>query len=52
MKNWKTSISGLVAIIGVILPTVGIPIPVAQAVQVIGMAIWAYFSKDKDVTGV
>ncbi|MBI5192761.1 MAG: hypothetical protein HZA08_04885 [Nitrospirae bacterium] len=51
MKNWRTSIGGLVSIIGIILPQFGISHELASAVQVIGTAIIAYFAKDHVNTG-
>jgi hypothetical protein len=51
MKNWKTTVSGILSALGVIFPAVGLPAEIGQAVTVIGLALLSYFAKDKDVTG-
>ncbi len=51
MLNWKTTLAGVLAASGQILPLFGIPQPVAVAVGVIGLALLGYFAKDKNVTG-
>ncbi len=51
MKNWKTTISGLVAALGQILPTFGVPTEVAQAISVVGLFFVGLFAKDSNVTG-
>ena len=51
MKNWKTTVSGLVAALGQVLPYLGIPQEVATAVSVVGMFLVGLFAKDSNVTG-
>jgi len=51
MKNWKTSLSGLIGALGVIFPMIGLPADLGNAVSVIGIALMGYFSKDSNVTG-
>lgn len=53
MKNWKTTIGGILALIPTILSTIGLPMApeLANAIQTIAVALIAYFAKDKDVTG-
>lgn len=52
MKNWKTTISGVIAASGQILPFLGIPGEVASAVSVLGLFLVGLFSKDAGVSGV
>ncbi|KKM89779.1 hypothetical protein LCGC14_1245320 [marine sediment metagenome] len=53
MKNFKTSLSGLIIVLEPILTEVGIDIPdaVGKWFPIVGMLLFAYFSKDKNVTG-
>lgn len=51
MKNWKTTLSGVVAALGQILPLLGVPVPVSQALSVVGLFLMGLFSKDSNVTG-
>lgn len=51
MKNWKTTLSGIVAAAGQILPLVGLPVELSQALSVIGLFLMGLFSKDAGVSG-
>ncbi len=51
MKNWKTTISGLLAALGLLFPIIGLPAELGQAISVIGVAIMGIVSKDNNVTG-
>lgn len=51
MKNWKTTLSGIFAAAGQVLPFFGIPQPVGEAISVIGLALLGLFSKDSNVSG-
>lgn len=52
LKNWKTSLAGLLMAAPQILPLVGlaIPVPVIQILTALG-ALLLYFAKDKNVSG-
>jgi hypothetical protein len=54
MKNWKTTLAGLILAAPAILTTAGIAIPAAFAdiIQAVGAALVGYFAKDKNVSGV
>ena len=51
MKNWKTTVAGLLAAVGQILSIFGVPVEVGSAVSVIGLFILGLVSKDSNVTG-
>jgi hypothetical protein len=51
MKNWKTTVSGIVSAAGMLLPMFGIPAEVGNAVSVIGLFLIGLFAKDSNVTG-
>lgn len=51
MKNWKTTVAGLLAAAGQILSIFGVPVEVGAAVSTIGLFILGLFSKDLNVTG-
>lgn len=51
MKNWKTTLSGLLAAAGQILSIFGVPVEVGQAVSVVGLFLVGIFAKDSNVTG-
>ena len=51
MKNWKTTVAGLLAAAGQILGIFGVPVEVGSAVSVIGLFILGLVSKDSNVTG-
>ena len=53
IKNWKTTVGGLVVALPTILTTVGIiiPEPISKLIMALGAIWFAYFAKDKDVTG-
>ena len=54
MKNWKTTLFGILAILPQILSAIGINLPqvLLNLVTAVAAAIAFYFAKDKDVTGV
>lgn len=51
MKNWKTTLFGVVSAIGFILPHFGIPQNVAAAIQTIGVFLLGLHAKDNSTTG-
>ena len=51
VKNWKTTVAGLLAAAGQILNIFGVPVEVGTAVSTIGLFIMGLFAKDKAVTG-
>lgn len=51
MKNWKTTLSGVIAASGQILPLVGLPSELSQAISVIGLFLMGLFSKDAGISG-
>ena len=51
MKNWKTTVAGLIAAAGQILGIFGVPPEVGNAVSVLGLFILGLFAKDSNVTG-
>lgn len=51
MKNWKTTLSGVLSGSGIILPLFGVPAEVGQAVSVLGLFLIGLFAKDSNVTG-
>jgi len=51
VKNWKTTLSGALSASGIILPLVGVPAGVGQAVSVLGLFLIGLFAKDSNVTG-
>ena len=53
MKNWKTTLAGLIAGLPIILGTFGVAIPesVSKLLLAIGVVIATYFCKDKNVSG-
>lgn len=51
MKNWKTTVAGLLATAGQILSIFGVPVEVGSAVSVIGLFILGLVAKDSNVTG-
>ena len=51
MKNWKTTVTGLLAASGQILSLFGVPAEVGSAVSVIGLFLLGLFAKDGNVTG-
>lgn len=51
MKNWKTTLSGILAAAGQITPLFGVPAPVGQAISVLGLFLIGLFAKDSNVTG-
>ncbi len=52
LKNWKTSLAGLLMAAPQVLPLIGlaIPVPVIQILTALG-ALLLYFAKDKNVSG-
>lgn len=51
MTNWKTTLSGILAAAGQLLPLLGVAQPVAGAVSIIGLALLGLLAKDHNVTG-
>ena len=51
MKNWRTSLGGLISVLGLMLPQFGVPAEVAQGIQALGTALIAWFAKDYVNTG-
>lgn len=51
MKNWKTTLSGVLAGLGQIVPLFGVPAEVGQAISVLGLFLIGMFAKDSNVTG-
>ena len=53
MKNWKTTLGGLVIAVPQIAMALGlaIPEPISKLLLAVGAAWLAYFAKDKNVTG-
>lgn len=51
MKNWKTTVSGLLSGCGQLFPLFGLPAEVGQAVSVLGLFLMGLFAKDSNVTG-
>jgi hypothetical protein len=53
MKNWKTTVCGILAAVGVYLVNseVGILNVVGQVLSVVGVALGGTLAKDHDVTG-
>lgn len=51
MKNWKTTLSGIIASMGQVLPIFGVPLEVGQAVSILGLFLLGIFAKDSNVTG-
>jgi uncharacterized membrane protein len=54
MKNWKTTLSGILAVAPQVLQVIGvaIPEPISKLILAIFGIAGFYFAKDKDVTGV
>jgi mannose/fructose/N-acetylgalactosamine-specific phosphotransferase system component IID len=51
MKNWKTTVFGLLAGAGQIFEMVGLPKELGDATSVIGLFLMGVFAKDSNVTG-
>ena len=51
MRNWKTTLSGIIAALGPVLLVFGIPKEVAAAITTLGLFLLGLFSKDNSVTG-
>ena len=51
MKNWKTTVSGLISALGAVLPTFGVSQEVSTAVVTVGLALLGFFSKDHSTSG-
>jgi hypothetical protein len=51
MKNWKTTLSGLLAAVGQILPLFGAPAEVGTAISTIALFLIGLFAKDFNVSG-
>lgn len=50
MKNWKTTLGGLITALGLVLPNFGITPAVADAIAILGIAVLSWFSKDKNIS--
>lgn len=50
-KSWKTTLFGLCAALGQILPALGVPVDVANAFSVVALFLLGLFAKDSNVTG-
>lgn len=53
MKNWKTTLAGIVAVLPLLAQAIGHPISadVASAIQTIAVALGLFSAKDNNVTG-
>jgi hypothetical protein len=51
MKNWKTTVSGIIGALGTIFPMFGLSPELGNAVSVIGITLMGVFAKDSNVTG-
>lgn len=51
MKNWRTSLTGVLAALGQILPLFGIPGEVGTALSTVGLFFLGYLAKDNSVSG-
>jgi hypothetical protein len=51
MRSWKTSLAGLLAGLGQILPMMGFSQDLGAAIGVIGLALLGLLAKDSNVTG-
>ena len=51
MKNWKTTLGGVLGSCGVLFPIFGLPAEIGNAVTTIGLFIIGLFAKDSNVTG-
>lgn len=53
IKNWKTTLGGIVAIVAFILPKFGIELPpnIQDSMIAVGLGIATFYAKDGNVTG-
>lgn len=51
MRNWKTTLSGVLSALGPVLLALGMPKEVAAAVTTVGLFLLGYFAKDFSITG-
>lgn len=51
MKNWKTTVSGLIGSLGILSPMFGLPMELGNALTTVGMFFLGLFSKDNAVVG-
>jgi hypothetical protein len=51
MKNWKTTLAGLLGACGQLFGILGLPVEIGNAVSVIGLALLGLFAKDMNVSG-
>lgn len=51
MKNWKTTLSGILASAGMLASLFGVPDEVGSSIGTIGIFLMGIFSKDANVTG-
>ena len=52
MKNYKTTLSGILAAGGQVLPLFGVPPAVGTAITTVALFLLGLFAKDLNVTGV
>jgi hypothetical protein len=52
MKNWRTTLTGVLAAAGQFAPILGIPLEIGQAVSTMGLFFLGWNAKDTKVTGV
>lgn len=52
MKNYRTTLTGIFAALGQVLPFFGVPAEVGHALSTIGLFLMGWFAKDHKVTGV
>lgn len=51
MKNWRTTVSGLIMALSTILPHFGIAADLSVAIQTVATAVFAVLVKDASVSG-
>jgi hypothetical protein len=51
MKNWKTTLAGILSAAGQVLPFLGVPPEVGTAVSTVGLFLIGLLAKDHNVTG-
>ncbi|MBI4822649.1 MAG: hypothetical protein HY805_00235 [Nitrospirae bacterium] len=51
MKNWRTTVSGLIGSLGILVPIFGLPMELGNALTTVGIFFLGVFSKDSAVVG-
>lgn len=51
MKNWKTTLAGVVAFIPQVIAVFGLPVPIANLITAAAIAVGFFLAKDAGVTG-